>query len=402
MSAPPIPDYLRPFPLANHYPALHGLRVLAVVTIVQIHVSGALLEWHLLPRGPFYERSTSLWFAMDLFFLLSGFLIGTMLLRDDGAIDPRGVGRFYLRRSFRIVPPYFAVLTALALLGPASHAQRAGLWREYLYLTNYVAAPGPPVMSWAWSLCVEEHFYLAVPLLVAALGRLRAAGSRTLALVVLWLSGVLVRAADVALLHPRAGFDELFCEVYPRSHLRYDILVAGVLAAHLQRQHGAAIAARLAHRRWRLAAWALGLVCLRLLLTPPRGTSLRLWAALWWGGLTSVFYLPVVLVLINRPGAIGRQLGRRGFLYGATFGYGVYLVHVPVIDRLVKPVLVRLAIAWWHSTRTLAPVWLLWPLGVALTMVLSTALSYALHLLVEKPFLALRDRVTAAPGGPAS
>ena len=388
--------YLRPFLLANHYPALHGLRVLAVVTIVQIHVSGAFEQWRILPRGAFYERSTGLWFAMDLFFLLSGFLIGTMLLRDDEAMDPRGVARFYLRRSFRIVPLYFAVLTALAVLGPTTAAQRSGLWREYLYLTNYLAAPAPPVMSWAWSLCVEEHFYLAVPLLIAALRRLRAARSRTLALALLWLGGVLVRAADIALRHPRADFAELFQQVYPRSHLRTDILLAGVLAAHLQRQHGPWIAARLAHRGWRLAGYAFALACLWLLLAPPVGTSLQLWATLWWGGLTSVFYLPLVLMLINRPGAIGRLLGRRGFLYVATFGYGIYLVHVPVIDRLVKPVLVHLTLAYWNTTHALPPLGLLWSLAVALTMVLSTAVSYGLHLLVEKPFLALRDRVTAA------
>lgn len=396
MTAPSRPAPWQLFLLNNQYPSLHGLRVLAVLAIVQLHVSVSFERWGVLPRGPLYDASTSVWFAMDLFFLLSGFLIGTMLLRDDEPLDPRRALRFYARRSFRIIPPYFAVLTALALLGPLNAVQRAGLWREYLYLTNYFIEPGPPVMIWAWSLCVEEHFYLLVPALVAALGALRTARARTVALCLVWLSGLLLRVAVVTVSHPRADFLELFVAVYPRTHLRYDILVAGVLAAHLQRQHGALLAERLARPGWRLAVYGHCLACLALLLHPPAVIPLQLRYALWWSGLTSVFYLPLVLLLVNRPGALGRQLGRRGFLYVATLGYGVYLVHVPIIEHLVRPVLLQGTLALWRSAHALPPLWLIWPLAVALTMVLSTGVSYLLHVLVEKPFLALRDRF--APG----
>lgn len=398
MTSPSRPAPWRLFLLNNQYPALHGLRVLAVLAVVQLHVSVSFERWGVLPRGAFYDASTRVWFAMDLFFLLSGFLIGTMLLRDDEPLDPRRVARFYARRSFRIVPPYFIVLTALALLGPLTLAQRAGLWREYLYLTNYVLGRDTPVMVWAWSLCVEEHFYLLVPLVVAALGALRTARARTAALCLAWLSGLSLRVAVIVIDYPHADFFELFGRVYPRTHLRYDILVAGVLAAHLHRRHGAFLADRFARPGWRVAMYAFCLACLALLVAPPTSIPLPLVCAVSWGGLTSALYLPLVLLLVNQPGALGRQLGRRGFLHVATLGYGVYLVHVPIIERLVRPALVWFTLAVWNSLRVLPPLWLLWPLAFALTMVFSLSASYLLHVLVEKPCLALRDRFVPGSG----
>ncbi len=382
--------------LANHHPALHGLRVLAIFAVVQLHVSVAFERTGLLRRGAFYDRSMSVWFAMDLFFFLSGFLIGTMLLRDETTLDARRAVRFWVRRAFRIVPPYLVVLTALACIGPLSAAQRGNLWREYAYLTNYFPQRGPPVMVWAWSLCVEEHFYLLVPLLVAALGLLASSRARAVALVLLWCSGLALRVGDVALFHPGASFGELFFQVYPRTHLRYDILVAGVLAAHLQHRHGADIAAVMRRPGVRVAVIAFVAGCFALLLSPPAAIPEPLRWSLWWSGLTSVCFLPLVLLVVNHRGAVGRALGHRSFLVVATLGYGVYLVHPAVIDRVVVPAVIAGATVLWTSRGVLLPFGVLWTIAVALAMAGSLGLAALLHLLVEKPSLALRDRL--APG----
>ena len=100
---------------------------------------------------------------MDLFFILSGFLIGTILLVSEPA-QGRGrssMVRFYLRRSFRIIPLYFVVLTALFLIRdtyggvgailPLTDGHRENLIREYLYLTNYTDT-AHVTMWWGWSL----------------------------------------------------------------------------------------------------------------------------------------------------------------------------------------------------------------------------------------------------------
>ena len=157
-------------PLANHFPPLHGLRALAIVSVLQFHLTmtfragGLLAEDHPLSIG-----SLRIWFGMDLFFVLSGFLIGTLLAPGTNAAPRGGMLRFYARRTIRIVPLYWVVLTALVLLLPPMPALRANLVYEYAYLSNYIR---PCFIPWGWSLCVEEHFYLVVPLLAAALSRL--------------------------------------------------------------------------------------------------------------------------------------------------------------------------------------------------------------------------------------
>ncbi|MEZ4390737.1 MAG: acyltransferase [Polyangiales bacterium] len=380
-------SWLRPHLLANHYPALHGLRVLAILSIVQLHVSMGFRKWGFPP--PWYERSVSIWFGMDLFFLLSGFLIGSMLMRDPTSARPASAARFWARRAFRIIPPYYAVLAALTLA--ASPAQRANVWHEFAYLTNYFPVRSEPIMLWAWSLCVEEHFYLAVPLVLAAVSLLRSPARRMSALVALWGSGVALRVAFVA---SRSGWtlDSLLREVYGRTHLRYDILVAGVILAELQHHHGDRVRAALARPRVRAAAWALIGACFALLLWPPQVIPEPLRWSLWWGVLTAAMYGPLVLLLVNRESSLTRFLGARAFIVLATFGYGVYLVHIPVGDHVVVPAVLLAGIAALRAG-VLLPAWLVWGVALALTWAVSVAIAYALHLAIERPALALRDRM---------
>ena len=112
--------------------------------------------------------SLTLFFGMDLFFVLSGFLIGTILLVSLERHGRQMVGNFYLRRAFRILPLYYVVLTVLALVTPLTALQRHHLPLEYLYLTNFVPdlQRTSVVMIWGWSLALEEQFYLIVPLLL--------------------------------------------------------------------------------------------------------------------------------------------------------------------------------------------------------------------------------------------
>lgn len=383
--------WLRPHLLANHYPALHGLRVLAILTIVQLHVSMGFRKWGLPPPRDWYDRSLSIWFGMDLFFLLSGFLIGSMLLRDPEATRPASAARFWARRAFRIIPPYYVVLTLLTLAPITSPAQRANVWHEYLYLTNYLPVPTEPVMLWAWSLCVEEHFYFAVPVVLAAVSALRTPSRRLAALGALWLSGVLLRVAHVAS-HGPWTFEALIRDVYGRTHLRYDILVAGVILAELQQHHAERVRAALDVPRWRALAWMVIAGCLALLVWPPRVIPEAARWTVWWGVLTALMYGPLVLLLVNRETALSRFLGARAFLVLATFGYGVYLVHIPVGDYVVVPAVLLAGVALLRAG-VLLPAWLVWGVALALTWAVSVLVAYLLHVLVERPSLALRDKL---------
>src|SRR3954462_8410880 len=86
--------------LDNRYPALHGLRVLAIVTVVQFHVTWIFAGEQGIPLAQgFADTSLSIFFGMDLFFILSGFLIGSILLRSLALEGTQNLRRFYVRRA---------------------------------------------------------------------------------------------------------------------------------------------------------------------------------------------------------------------------------------------------------------------------------------------------------------
>jgi peptidoglycan/LPS O-acetylase OafA/YrhL len=373
--------------LADHFPPLHGLRALAIVSVLQIHVTLTLVLTGLMREDdPIFARSTHVWFGMDLFFVLSGFLIGTLLAPATSGEARGGMLRFYARRAFRIVPLYYVVLTALVLLLPTLPGQRAMVGYEYAYLTNYAPFTVPPIMPAAWSLCVEEHFYLAVPLVSAALSRLPRPGWRMGALLVLWLAGLAVRYAVFTARSTPWTPNELTVAIYIRTHTRFDTLVAGVLLAQVQGVHGARIRAALRRPALKRALALVPIGCCWLLLGPLAARH-DLSTIFAWGTVTSVMYFTLVLLLLNSEGPVTRFLSWRGFLRFATLGYGIYLVHPPLISIVVVPV--AAVMRWrWHL-----PLGVVWSCALALLLVVASAVAYALHLAVEKPALWLRDRV---------
>jgi peptidoglycan/LPS O-acetylase OafA/YrhL len=375
---------LEPKLLPNHYAPLHGLRVIAIVLVVQVHATAALHRF-----GVVSFSTEALWFGMDLFFFLSGFLIGSMLLAESRSGQRVNMLRFYLRRSFRIVPPYLVVLTGLALLGDRPPEQRANLWLEYLYLTNYVPpTPELVVMPWAWSLAVEEHFYLVVPVLISALRWLRSRRAQLFALFALWLSALAVRGVTFASGGPWT-LEQMTNVFYVQSHLRYDILVAGIFTACVQHYYGDALVRRFEQGMARHVAAGLAVFFLALIVcTQGISQIVPAYALLCWGTFTSLAYVPLVLLVLNRDSSFARLLSRRVFLRVATFGYGIYLIHVPVIWLMVLPV-GAVVVTWGHVTPAL-----IWLLVVCSALAVSTFGGYLLHLLIEKPALRLRDTVS--------
>jgi peptidoglycan/LPS O-acetylase OafA/YrhL len=106
-----------------------------------------------------------------------------------------------------------------------------------------------------------------------------------------------------------------------------------------------------------------------------------------WGTITSVMYTALILLLLNSESAVTRWLSSRWFLRFATLGYGVYLVHPPVVSYVVIPVARVMLVRWaW-------PLGFVWPCAIGMVLVSTTAVAYVLYLMVEKPCLWIRDRV---------
>jgi peptidoglycan/LPS O-acetylase OafA/YrhL len=160
---------------STHLPALDGLRGLAILMVLLHHLSEPFLfisnPWRKLPVFTFGG-----WTGVDLFFVLSGFLITGILWESRSSANY--FRNFYARRTLRLFPLYYGVLIliffVLPLLAPIAIAgsARAGQWAgsiEELRGIFLVALRGPLFASHFWSLAVEEHFYLAWPLLIRRL-----------------------------------------------------------------------------------------------------------------------------------------------------------------------------------------------------------------------------------------
>ena len=144
-------------------PGLDGLRAIAVVLVILSHAVGDFASGNALRPVAVHGA-----FGVTIFFVLSGYLITYLLLREEDRMGGIDLGRFLARRSIRIAPPAFvlvATLMVLAWLGWFT-LEPAVLASLLLFYRNLVS--GPWVTSHLWSLAVEEHFYLAWPLVFVA------------------------------------------------------------------------------------------------------------------------------------------------------------------------------------------------------------------------------------------
>jgi peptidoglycan/LPS O-acetylase OafA/YrhL len=159
--SPTSPEY-DSYRAVRTFSALDGLRCAAVVSVVWHHMShrGWIGSW--VPAAHFG------FLGVDLFFVISGFLIVTLLLRESSARGEIALRRFYVRRVLRIFPLYYGLLAAFSLLyfvvrpgGAGAAAFRSELPVLLLYLSNWIPVSG--IFAITWSLAVEEQFYCVWP-----------------------------------------------------------------------------------------------------------------------------------------------------------------------------------------------------------------------------------------------
>jgi peptidoglycan/LPS O-acetylase OafA/YrhL len=369
-----------------HLPALDGLRALAVVGVLLYHAG---VPW---ARGGFL--------GVDLFFVLSGFLITTLLLREhawSGRID---LIAFWGRRARRLYPALLLVLVTVVLWAAltASSAQRGALRGDGIaalfYVANwhFVAAnqgyfaqyADPSPLLHTWSLGIEEQFYLGWPLLVVALLRLRRDGR--------WLmQAALAMAAGSALwmaLAYRPGTDP--SRVYYGTDTRAHTILIGVAFALLLRAETGGAGARPTATRRRRAGLS-ALLAVAALLAAMVLISDHL-TALYRGGFAAYALLAGLLiagVVVAPRCVVARALSTAPLVWLGRVSYGVYLWHWPVYLAL-------------NGARTGLSGYPLLVMRLAVTL----AIASASYLLLERPLLrgrlrGLRARV-ALPGAVAT
>jgi peptidoglycan/LPS O-acetylase OafA/YrhL len=201
------------FQAMRRFPALDGLRAVAAVMVFAFHFGGPSWAW------------LTGWIGVHLFFVLSGFLITTLLLREEHRYGRVSLRAFYLRRFFRIMPVYLLVLFltwALARLNGTADAVERSLGYYLLLLNDFLPANAPYLHS--WTIGIEQKFYLLWPAIafVLVIGAFRRRLAVTLGLLVLlvalippqiaWLSwpihyvAILLGCLTAVLMHHPRGF----------------------------------------------------------------------------------------------------------------------------------------------------------------------------------------------------
>ena len=216
---------------SKRIPELDGLRAFAVILVVIYHMSDFAAS---LPRGPYWIATivTSLGpNGVNVFFIISGFIITTLLMREKISAGQVSLAAFYIRRFFRIVPPfgtYLLALLAIRALGGISISSHNLLWSA-LFLGDIVFIN--PMNGWfvahTWSLSVEEQFYLIFPPLLFLVGRSRKRITVAILCALYGLCLVSLKLAHEFSLHnaPQLnGISALY-------HFRY-IIIGVVLAIH--------------------------------------------------------------------------------------------------------------------------------------------------------------------------
>src|SRR5215204_4725882 len=209
---------------------LDVVRGLAIVLALGWHFSGEP-SGNLVVDALTWPGSQFGWAGVDLFFVLSGFLLGNLVLTEQVRTGRFDGGRFTARRLLKLWPVLYVFLAVQALTGPELWASY--LWQNALHLQNYAGTS----LAHLWSLAVEEHFYLALAILFPLFAR-RRGSPRLLAGI---LVGILVAAlaAGVLLALVHVHWPESFERLRRRRGVLAGVLVAGTAELAVVGKHGA-------------------------------------------------------------------------------------------------------------------------------------------------------------------
>ena len=369
---------------------LDVLRGVAVLLVMGRHAAVSPYDAGLLkyPAGLWFRMG---WSGVDLFFVLSGFLVGGLLLGEIRARGELDVKRFLIRRGFKIWPGYFVYLAAaFAYLwlsqGLSLSSAFAKIAPNLIHIQNYMGAFIVVPLPHTWSLAVEEHFYLALPLaLVLAVGRRER--PHAIPGLVRLSAGALVACLAVRLYTYFTVPYEPTLLRWP-THDRIDSLFVGVLLSYLSHFHPERFRA-LARRRRGLLAMAAVLLT-PLLLKEDNGFVVTVGFTL-----IAVGYASLLLVVVTTQpdlasaGGLRLRWPTRVLAYIGVYSYSIYLWHI-LAGRLPATVLAgSAALAFLRPEAK-------WVVVMGVYVLLGLGAGIIMGKAIELPALRLRERLFPA------
>jgi peptidoglycan/LPS O-acetylase OafA/YrhL len=329
--------------------------------------------------------------SLDTFFVLSGFLITTLLLNEQARRGQVKVSNFYARRVLRLLPALYVVVLALVIFVWATHTwmhtETASIFSVLFYYSNYYSATATGIFSpklasgfqHMWSLSFEEQFYLIWPWVTIAFLTIR---MRLRTVVIVLLSLIVLVGV-----HRAISFESgvHWWALFQRTDTRADSILWGTLLAHLW------VRRREPTRGLRIGAWiAVAFLVGCMVLTTQNG------AFLYLGGFDAIDIAVAVMLLAILDGQWGgnRLFNLRPFIALGIVSYGFYLWHLPVFFGI------RFFDTHWSYV-----------VRVVVAVAVTLALTLSSWFLLERPLTGWRKRLEAkrvapssdpSPGGSAS
>jgi peptidoglycan/LPS O-acetylase OafA/YrhL len=392
-------EYLLDPPRARFRP-IDGFRALAVLWIILMHCMWFQYPFMSAAAFSAFLGGAPRWiiggaYGVDVFFVISGFLIGYLLMDEFSRRGGIRLPRFYGRRFLKLMPAYIA---AMALYAVTMRVNRHMLWTNLIYINNFIAGVNQ-AMHWTWSLAIEEQFYFTFPCFLIFVFYKTRPSHRTGLLWAVIILSLLIRA--FVIFHERiylpvpwsAGVtDARFLHwaetVYIKPYTRFGCMAIGVLATHFQLTGSAA---RFFQSRPRVAF--IGAVSSILLMTSIIAAPIHVAGPRWSDtaslivlslhrtlfGAATAFLILFSLYPANRVARLFHVcLSWRPFYSMAQLAYSAYLLHPIILTMMFSAIAPNLG---------------RYPMMVYFVVgpVLSFTGALVLYLLVERPFMNLRE-----------
>jgi peptidoglycan/LPS O-acetylase OafA/YrhL len=347
------------------------LRASAIVLVLLAHYPKT-------GTGPLIRLLNFGWTGVDLFFILSGYLIAGQLFASLSSGKEISITAFYLRRLLRTLPNYYVILAAYVILsGFTGAASPAPLWKFAAFVQNFGI---PSTFAPSWSLCVEEQFYLIFPLIVVL-----AARSRSSKIAISTFAGILILEIAIRsgiwfvtrpdLLPETEALTTYMAQLYYPTYCRLDGITLGVGLAALKYFRPVIWQQLMARGNYVFAGSCVFLLASVLVLWKHYSF---LCSTLGFTLLGISFVLLTASVLSDNWLLARWQLP--GVQYIALLSYSIYLTHSLALEC-----------SSWLAAR--AGISLQSPLGVGIAGILILVFANLLYHLVERPFMTLRDRI---------
>lgn len=352
---------------------LDFLRGIAIIAVMGYHFHTVDTGFRVIPiiQYPFTHFGRE---GVNLFFTLSGFLVGGLLLRQyasTGVIDAR---RFIIRRMFKIWPAYYVLIAFHMVAG--RHPLSTFAVQNLTHLQNYLGTS----ISQTWSLAVEEHFYLLLPALLLIFARWKLRANAILAVLGLICFAVLI-ARSITVAH--GGLEAAFFQ----TQYRIDSLLAGVMLAAVYWMKPE-LYRRLAQKKGMLLAIVGLLVAWLAFATRHDSLDESIGYSIQAAG-----YVALIVLMLEHSGSMAQMWLFRVIAWVGVYSYGIYLWH----SIAFAPADILIA----KATALHLPALIIWALALAFQITVAVCAGYVTTRLVEFPFLRLRNALYPVQG-PAS